>query len=144
MKVRNIMTADVGCVCPDDTLQDAAAKMKDLDVGPLPVCEGDRVAGILTDRDITVRAVAEGFDPGSTRVREVMSHAVVYCYDDEDAEDAARLMQERQLRRILVLNRDERLVGIVSLGDLAAAERGQPQRTGEVLQDVSEPSVPRR
>src|SRR5437773_273650 len=143
MKIRDIMTPDVEYVWPDDTLQEAAVKMKNLDVGPLPVCDRERIAGMLTDRDITVRAVATGLDPRSTRVSEVMSHSVIYCYEDEDAEDAARLMQERQVRRILVLNRDQRLVGIVSLGDLAA-ETGDPQRIGKILQDVSEPAIPQR
>jgi len=143
MKIRDIMTPDVECVWPDDTLQEAAAKMKDLDVGPLPVCDHDHIAGMLTDRDITVRAIAKGLDPRSTRVREVMSRAVIYCYEDEDAEDAARLMQERQVRRILVLDRDQRLVGIVSLGDLAA-EAGDPRRIGQIFQDISEPAIPWR
>jgi CBS domain-containing protein len=141
MTIRDIMTPDVEYVWPDDTLQEAALKMKELDVGSLPVCDRDRIAGLLTDRDITVRAVAEGRDPKSTRVREVMTRDVIFCYEDEDAEEAARLMQARQVRRILVLNRNKRLVGIVSLADLVAGT-GDPQRIGEVLQDVSEPAVP--
>jgi CBS domain-containing protein len=143
MRVRDIMTRDVECVCPDDTLQEAAIKMQDLDIGPLPVCDRDHIAGMLTDRDITVRAIAKGLDPRSTRVRDVMTRDVIHCYDDEDTEAAARLMQERQVRRVLVTDHDERLVGIVSLGDLAA-ETGDPRRIGEVLQDVSEPAIPRR
>jgi len=143
MRIKDIMTPDVECVSPDDTLQDAAAKMKSLDVGPLPVCERNRVVGILTDRDITVRAVSEGLDPKSTRVGRVMSRVVIYCFEDEDVEDAARLMQERQVRRILVLNHDQQLSGIVSLGDLAM-EAEDPHRIGRVLQDVSEPTIPRR
>jgi len=137
------MTPDVECVGPNDTLQEAAVKMKDLDIGPLPVCDRDRIAGILTDRDITVRAVAEGCDPRSTRVRDVMTHDVIACHDDEDVMEAAQLMCERQVRRVLVLNRDEQLVGVVSLGDLAA-DTGNPRRVGEILQDVSEPAIPRR
>lgn len=143
MKIRDIMTPDVECVWPDDSLQEAAIKMKDLDVGTLPVCDRDRIAGILTDRDVTVRAVAEGRNPRSTPVRDVMTKDIIYCYDDEGTEAAALLMKERQVRRVLVLNRYRRLVGIVSLGDLAA-ETGDPQRIGEVLQDVSEPAIPRR
>jgi CBS domain-containing protein len=143
VKIRDIMTPDVEYVWPDDTLQEAAVKMKDLDVGTLPVCDRARVVGILTDRDVTVRAVAEGRDPRSTRVRDIMTKDIIYCYDDEDEEAATRLMQERQVRRILILNRGRRLVGIVSLGDLAA-ETGDPQRIGEILQDVSEPAIPRR
>jgi CBS domain-containing protein len=143
MWIRDIMTRDVECVWPDDTLQEAALKMKELDIGPLPVCDRDRVVGMLTDRDITIRAVAEGRDPRSTRVRDVMTQNMVSCYEDEAVEEAARLMQERQIRRLLVLNRNKRLVGIVSLADLAA-ETGDPHRIGEVLQDVSEPAMPRR
>jgi CBS domain-containing protein len=143
MRVRDIMTPDVECVCPDDTLQEAAIKMQDLDIGPLPVCDRDHIAGMLTDRDITVRAIAKGLDPRSTQVRDVMTRDVIHCYEDEDAEAAARLMQERQVRRVLVIDHDERLVGIVSLGDLAA-ETGDPRRIGEVLQDVSEPAIHRR
>jgi CBS domain-containing protein len=143
MQIRDIMTPNVTCVGLDDTLQHAAAKMKELDVGPLPVCDRDRIAGMVTDRDITLRAVAEGRDPKSTKVRDVMTRDVISCYEDEDVEAAAQQMQSRQVRRILVLNRDQQLVGIVSLGDLAA-ETGDRQRMGEVLQDVSEPAMPRR
>jgi CBS domain-containing protein len=98
---------------------------------------------MLTDRDITVRGIARGCDPLSTRVRDVMTHEVIHCYEDEDAEAAERLMQTCQVRRVLVVNRDQHLVGILSLGDLAA-ESGNPQRVGEILQDISEPSIPRR
>jgi CBS domain-containing protein len=143
MWIRDIMTRDVECVWPDDTLQEAALRMKELDVGPMPVCDYDRVVGMLTDRDITVRAVAEGRDPRSTRVRDVMTRNVVSCSEDDGVEEAARLMQERQIRRLLVLDRDKRLIGIVSLGDLAA-EAEDPYRMAEVRQDVSVPAVPRR
>jgi CBS domain-containing protein len=143
MWIRDIMTRNVECVWPDDTLQEAALRMKELDVGPMPVCDYDRVVGMLTDRDITVRAVAEGRDPRSTRVRDVMTRNVVSCSEDDAVEEAARLMQERQIRRLLVLDRDKRLIGIVSLGDLAA-EAEDPYRMAEVLQDVSVPAMPRR
>jgi CBS domain-containing protein len=144
MQIRDIMTPGVECVRPDDTLQEAARKMRDLDVGPMPVCgENDRLAGMITDRDITVRAVAEGRDPKSTKVRDVMTEDVISCFEDQDVQDAARLMQSRQVRRVLVLNRDQRLVGIISLGDLAV-EADDSRWAGEVLQDVSEPAVPRR
>jgi len=143
MNIKDIMTPDVECVSPDDTLQEAAGKMEDLNVGTLPVSDGDGVVGMLTDRDITVRAVAKGLDPRCTRVREAMSRGVIYCHEDDAVEVAARLMQERQVRRILVLDRDERLVGIVSLGDLAV-ESGDPQAIGQVLQDVSVPAMPWR
>ncbi len=141
MKIKDIMIPSVDHVSPDDTLEQAALKMKNIEAGPLPVCDRDHIVGILTDRDITVRAVNKGLDPRSTRVREVMSRAVTYCYDDEDVEDTARLMQGGQLRRIVVLKRDERPVGIVSLGGLSAAG-GIPQPMSGVLHDASEPALP--
>jgi CBS domain-containing protein len=143
MQIKAIMTRDVQCVSPDDSIQEAARWMRDLNVGPLPVCDHDRLAGMVTDRDITVRAVAEGRDPKTTKVRDVMSEGLVYCFEDQNMQDAARLMQSNQVRRLLVLNHDKRLFGIVSLGDLAA-DAGDPQRTGEVLQDISEPAIPNR
>ena len=144
MQLKDIMTPKPDCVRPDDTLQEAARRMRDLDVGPLPVCgDDDRLAGMVTDRDITIRAVAEGKDPRTTRVREVMTEEIIYGFEDQDVQEAARTMQERQVRRLLVMNRDNRLVGIVSLGDLAT-ESGDKQKSGEVLQDVSEPAQPRR
>jgi len=140
MKVKDIMTAGVDCVAPDDTIQTAACKMRDLDVGPLPVCDHDRLAGMLTDRDIVVRAIAEGKDPSTTRAREVMSEGVSYCFEDDDVTEAARLMKEKQVRRLLVLNRDKRLVGIVSLGDLAVETGGAHHVAGKTLEAVSQPS----
>src|SRR5829696_6661330 len=119
MRVREVMTRGVECTSPDATLQEAAAKMKSLDVGPLPVCDNDRLVGMITDRDITVRATAEGEAPTAVRVRDVMTPDVIYCFDDQDASEAARLMEQNQVRRLVVLNRDKRMVGIVSLGDLA-------------------------
>ena len=139
MQVKEVMTKGAECVRPDDTLQQAASKMRDLDVGPLPVCDNDRLAGMLTDRDITVRAVAEGRDPKSAKVRDAMSEGVCYCFEDDDVKEAARLMKEKQLRRLVVLNRDKRLVGIVSLGDLAV-ETGDQHLAGQTLQRVSQPS----
>ena len=145
MQVKDIMTPNAECIQPDDTLEDAAKKMRDLDVGPLPVCgDNDRLAGMITDRDIVIRAVADGKDPKTTTVREAMSETkIIYCFEDQDVEEAARTMQERQVRRLVVLNRDKRLVGIVSLGDLAT-ETGDRKKAGEVLQDISEPAVPQR
>jgi len=130
------MTAGVECVGPDATLQEAARKMRELDVGPLPVCDNDRLAGMVTDRDITVRATAEGLDPKKTRVRDVLSPEVIYCYDDDEVETAARLMQEKQIRRILVLNRAKRLVGIVAMKDVAV-ENVDRELSGKTLERVS-------
>src|SRR3989440_1225274 len=114
MKVKDVMTRGAECVRPEATLQEAAQKMKSLDVGPMPVCDGDRLVGMLTDRDITVRAVAQGFDPKTTKVRDVMSPDVFWCFEDQDVREAAKLMQEKQIRRLLVLSHDKRLTGIVS------------------------------
>lgn len=143
MRVSEVMTQGVECIGPDATLQEAAAKMKSLDVGPLPVCDNDRLVGMVTDRDITVRATAEGDAPTDVRVRDVMTPEVIYCFEDELVEDAARLMAEKQVRRLVVLNRDKRMVGIVSLGDLAV-KTGDEQLAGSALEDISEPNRPNR
>jgi CBS domain-containing protein len=139
MLLKDIMTDNLGVVSPGDTLEQAARRMEELDVGPLPVCEGKRVVGMLTDRDITVRATAAGCDPKTTLVCDAMSQDIISCYEDQDVREAAKLMKEKQIRRLLVMNRANDLVGIVSLGDLAmeAGDQGQP---GEVLKKVSEPT----
>ena len=143
MRVSEVMTQGVECIGPDATLQEAAAKMKSLDVGPLPVCDNDRLVGMVTDRDITVRATAEGDAPTDVRVRDVMTPEVIYCFDDDLVEDAARLMAAKQVRRLVVLNRDKRMVGIVSLGDLAV-KTGDEQLVGNALEGISEPNQPDR
>jgi CBS domain-containing protein len=137
MLVSEIMTRGVESIGPDDTLQDAAIKMRECGVGPLPVCENQSVLGVVTDRDITLRAVALGLDPATTAVRDVMSSEIVCCFDDQEVEVAAWLMQSKQIRRILVLDRDKKLVGIVTLGDLAS-DAVDTQRAGEILHQVSE------
>ena len=139
MQVKEVMTRGAECVAPDATLQEAAQKMKGLDVGPLPVCDNNRLVGMLTDRDITVRAVAEGKDPRTSRVRDVMTEGITYCFEEDDVADAARLMKEKQIRRLVVLNRDKRLAGIVSLGDLAV-ETGDEHLAGKTLERVSQPT----
>jgi CBS domain-containing protein len=144
MQVKEVMTGGVECVRPDDNIAAAARKMKDLDVGALPVCgDDDRLKGMITDRDITVRATAGSFDPGGTRVREVMTPNIIYVFEDQDVTEAAQLMKENQIRRLAVLNRDKRLVGIVSLGDLAVDTRDEGL-AGATLEAVSEPAQPRR
>jgi uncharacterized protein (DUF2267 family)/CBS domain-containing protein len=136
MRVSDAMTRDVHLARPDQTIQDAARLMLEIDAGVLPVGENDRLVGMITDRDIAVRAVAEGKSP-ATKVREVMSADVKYCFDDEDTEHVARNMGEQQVRRLPVVDRDKRLVGILALGDLAISQRPQP--VGEALQDISRP-----
>src|SRR5512134_1186166 len=102
MRVHEAMTPDVVRVAPDATLQAAAEAMRSLDVGPLPVCEGERLVGMITDRDITIRSTAQGRDPRTTRVREVMTPEVVCCLETDEVDTVARLMQDAQLRRLLV------------------------------------------
>jgi CBS domain-containing protein len=143
MQLKEIMTRNVEVANPDTRLQEAASKMKDLDVGVLPVCDGTRLVGMITDRDITIRAVAAGRDPGQTRVSDVMTPDLVYCFEDQDVQEAASMMEERQIRRLPIISRDKRLVGIVSLGDLAV-DVSDEELTGEVLEQVSQPSRPER
>jgi len=143
MRVKEVMTRDAECTRPDAALRDAAERMKELNVGALPVCDNDRLVGIITDRDITVRATADACDPGSTCVRHVMTPNLVYCFEDQLVGEAARLMQDNQIRRLPVLNRDKRLVGMVSLGDLAV-KTGDDEVVGAALEEVSEPAMPRR
>jgi CBS domain-containing protein len=138
MKLKEIMTKLVETVAPDIPIQEAANRMRSLDVGVLPVFKGDRLVGMLTDRDLTIRAIAEGKDPKTTTVQEAMTADVAYCFEDQDVEEAGRIMKENQIRRLPVLNRDKLLVGIVSLGDLAT--RADEKRAGETLEKVSEPS----
>jgi CBS domain-containing protein len=137
MRISEIMTPDPELIDPTSSIRDAAQRMKNEDIGALPVGENDRLIGMVTDRDITLRAVAEGRDPSSTTVRDVMSEKIYYCFEDDDVEDAAKCMAENQVRRLPILNRDKRLTGIVSLADIA--------QTGEecektALEGVSEPS----
>jgi CBS domain-containing protein len=143
MTLKDVMTPDVEVIAPEATLQQAAVKMRRLNIGPLPVCDGDQLVGMLTDRDITVRAVAEGCDPTTTTVREAMTPDLAYCFEDQTVEDAVQMMERYQIRRLPILNRTKRLVGMVSLGDLAASS-GNERRVGETLKQVSEPAEPRR
>lgn len=136
MKVAECMTRDVRVASPDETLREAARAMADLDAGVLPVGENDRLVGMITDRDIAVRGVGEGKGPDA-RVREVMSQEVRYCFEDDDADDVLENMGEQQIRRMPVLNAEKRLVGIVSIGDLAGRE--EPRRSGEALSEISRP-----
>lgn len=143
MKVADVMTRSVDVANPDARLDEAAERMRQLDAGVLPVVDGDKVVGMITDRDITVRATAEGRDPVSTKVSEVMTPEVVFTYDDEDVKDAAKLMQDHQVRRLVVLNREKKLVGIVSLGDLAVDTKDDKLK-GQVLEDISKPADAKR
>lgn len=136
MKVRDVMSREVTVANPSETIQEVARTMARLDVGALPVCDADRIIGMVTDRDIVVRAVAEGLPPG-TPVGQVVTHEVKYVFDDEDVDEVAENMADLQVRRLPVVNRDKRLVGIVSLGDIARAAK--PKEVGKTLREVSEP-----
>jgi CBS domain-containing protein len=138
MKLSTIMTGGIETIPPQASLAEAAKKMASQDIGSLPVCaEPRRVVGIITDRDITVRAVARGMDPNQTRVEEVMTRDVLCCSSEAEVEDACQLMEKRQVRRLLVTGQDDTPVGIVSLGDIALCLR--ESQSGEVLKKVSEP-----
>jgi CBS domain-containing protein len=136
------MTSDPELIDPNASIREAAKRMKSENIGALPVGENDRLIGMVTDRDIAMRGVAEDRAPETTTVRDVMSEKIFYCFEDDDIEDAAQCMAENQVRRLPILNRDKRLTGIISLADIA--------QTGEecektALEGVSEPSSePRR
>lgn len=139
MKVNELMTKEVEVIHPDDSLKDAARKMRVRDIGFLPVCDGDRLVGAVTDRDLVLRSVAEGIDPNTSIGRDLVTSPIVYCYDDDDVEEAAKLMEQHQIRRIVAVSRkDKRLAGVVSLGDIAT--NGTKKTSAEVLQSVSEPT----
>lgn len=141
--VQEIMTRQVEVVRPDAPIREAAEMMRSLDVGSLPVCDGQRLVGMITDRDITIRAIADGRDPGQTPVADAMTPEIVYCYDDQDVREVAHLMEERQIRRLPIISRDKQLVGIVSLGDLAV-DTGKKKMAGRTLTEISKPAQPDR
>ena len=139
--VEEVMTRDVETVRPDASLKEAAEMMRTLNVGSLPVVDGEKLAGIITDRDIVVRAVAMGMEPNNSRVSEAMTSDVECVFQDEDLNTAMRKMRDEQIRRILVVERDTRnLVGIIALGDIAQSI--DDKAAGKTLEDISEPSQP--
>ena len=137
MQINNVMSRNVKTIAADQTVREAAAIMRQLDAGVLPVDEKDKLVGMITDRDIAIRGIAEGKGP-DTKIRDVMSHEVKYCFEDEDVEHVAENMAELQVRRLPVMNRDKRLVGIVSLGDLAT--HGSLPKTAKALHGISQQS----
>jgi CBS domain-containing protein len=136
MRVAEVMTRNVRLIEPNQTIRDAARLMAEMDAGIMPVREGDRLVGMITDRDIAVRAVAQGRGP-DTAVREVMTDEVKYCFEDEDTAAVERNMAEIQVRRLPVLTRDKRLVGILSLGDLAMSDKAA--KVGAAVAGISQP-----
>lgn len=137
-QLKELMTRDVKVISPDMAIGDAAKMMRDGNFGMMPVVENDRMIGTISDRDIAIRAVAEGKDC-SSKVRDVMSEGIAWAYEDESVEQAATIMSERQVRRLPVVNRDKRLVGIVALGDFAV-ESSQIQPAAQALAEISKPS----
>ena len=135
MKIAKVMTRDVHFIGPDMTLRAAASLMKKIDSGALPVAEHDKLIGMLTDRDIAIRGIAAGKGP-EDKVRDAMSHEIKYCYEDEDVQHIAENMAELQVRRLPVMSRDKRLVGIVSLSDVS---RGSLPHTARALHGISKP-----
>ena len=136
MKISDIMSRDVQVARPEDTLQNAAETMARIDAGSLPVCDGRRLLGIVTDRDIVVRGLAKGLGADST-ITQVMTEGVEYCFEDDDLVEVSDKMAASQIRRIPVVDREKNLVGIVSLGDVAREAR--PAEAGDVLEEVSQP-----
>ena len=136
MKVRDAMSRDVKVANPEESIRNAARMMMEIDAGALPVGENDRLIGVITDRDIAVRAVAEG-KPPTTKVRDVMSAEVLYCFEDQSLDEVAKNMADVQVRRLPVVSRDKRLVGIISLGDLARNE--DAKTAGKTVSQISEP-----
>lgn len=143
MKVSEVMTRGAECTRPEATLQQAAEQMRQLNVGSLPVCGNDKLVGMITDRDIAVRSTASGDNPMLGKVQDVMTPTIVHCYEDQDVSEAAKIMKDKQIRRLVVLNRDKRLVGIVALGDLAV-DANDDRMTGDALEAISEPAAPAR
>lgn len=135
-KISEVMTTNVKVVRPDERVQDAAKMMAEMDVGAIPVCDGRRLQGMITDRDITIRATAEGRG-GDTPVKEVMTTDVVWCNEEDDSQEVLQRMADAQIRRIPVVDQERNLVGIVALGDLAVAEE---ENVDEALRDISMPA----
>lgn len=139
MNVKECMSADVEIVAPDTSIIEVARKMKEGDFGAVPVCDGQKLLGMITDRDITVRAVAEGRDVNQVAVKDVMSSdQVLYCFDDQDVEEAAEIMSRHQVRRLPVIDRNKKLVGMIALGDIS--QSSEDDAAEDALTEISKPS----
>jgi CBS domain-containing protein len=135
MKVREIMTTNVECVSPETNAVKLSQKMKTLDVGFIAICENDRLVGTVTDRDIVVRGIASGRDLNTCTGRDIMTQDVFWCFEDDDVKDVAQKMSDKEVRRMLILNEEKSLVGVVSLGDISKVEEKQ---SGKTLKDITE------
>jgi CBS domain-containing protein len=140
MKMKDILTKDPQVISPEAMICEAGKMMKESDIGMLPVCDGERLVGAITDRDLAVRAVAEGHDPSKTRVRDVMTAGICWCFEDQTLEEVAARMEEKKIRRMPVVDRNKRLVGIASLGDFALRSKNE-HLTEEILESVSQPCL---
>jgi|SRR5690606_17971582 CBS domain-containing protein len=138
MLVRDVMESQLEVIAPSATVAEAAQKMRDADIGSLPVVEDAKLIGMVTDRDIVIRCVAEGADPRATSVREAATPDVVHCLVDQSVEDASKIMAAAKVRRLPVIDHDRRLVGIVALGDISW--EGSATDAGDALHDISEPT----
>ena len=138
MRIQDVMTADVSFVRPDTPILEIARKMRDGDIGATPVVEDERLVGMVTDRDVVVRVIAEGGDVRTKTARDAMSPGILYCFVDESVEAVLENMGDQQIRRLPVVDREKRLVGVVSLGDLALS--GKRKAAGEALQEISQPT----
>lgn len=142
MKVNEVMTYGVDFVRPDSTIREAAEKMRSKNEGVIPVFEGSEPVGMITDRDIVVRAIAEGREPSATRVKDVMTPEVFFCMEDMDLEEAAHIMEYKKIRRLLVKDEKRNVIGILSIGDIATST--PKEFTGEVLKEVVGVAYPER
>jgi CBS domain-containing protein len=136
MLAKEVMTRAVECISPEMRLQDAARTMKSLDVGFLPVCENDRLVGTITDRDMVLRVIAEGADTKALKASDIMSPAVYWCYEDQTTGEVANYMSQKEIRRVLILNRNKRLAGVISIGDLAKG--GDQEKAGEAIANIAD------
>ncbi|HEY9088473.1 MAG TPA: CBS domain-containing protein [Anaerolineaceae bacterium] len=141
MKVSDVMTKNIKVIPHNATVRDAAKLMKDIDTGFVPVIDSENVIGVITDRDIVLRCTAEGHNPNETKVEEVMTREFFFLYEDEDVTEAAKVMSDQQVRRLPVVNRQEELVGVVSLGDLSV-DVNNDKMSGKTLEDISRPAKP--
>ena len=139
MKIKEVMSRDPYVCDPDTPISEIASWMRDLDVGMIPVCDGRKLRGMVTDRDIVIRAVAEEMELADTLAEDVMSAEVTYCFQDDDVEEASELMEKNQIRRLVVLDEDKMMVGIVSLGDIAL-KVDDDELTSETLEEISRPA----
>jgi CBS domain-containing protein len=138
MQVSEILTREVETIRPETTAREAAQRMRSMDVGALPVCDGRRLLGMVTDRDLTLRVLAEGRDPNATPVQAAMTPDVQYVFESDDVQHAAQIMKDNQIRRLPVVDRDKQLVGILAIGDIAT--HATDQLSGDTLEKISEPT----